>query len=119
LTKPAQSGYITVYNARGSFGEAVLGQSFGVGPCFFLLLPVKTKVYVDGFNLYFGALKGTSYKWLNIVEAVRNHIKSHHVIVGTKYFTAKLNPRPHDPHQPLRQATYLRALRTTDALSVP
>jgi hypothetical protein len=23
-------------------------------------------VYVDGFNLYYGALKGTKYKWLDL-----------------------------------------------------
>ena len=25
-----------------------------------------TNVYVDGFNLYYGALKGTPYKWLDL-----------------------------------------------------
>ncbi len=29
---------------------------------------MQTRVYVDGFNLYSGALKGTPYKWLNPVE---------------------------------------------------
>ncbi len=73
---------------------------------------MKTHVYIDGFNLYFGTLKNSSCKWLNIVEAVRRHLKSHHIIDRTKYFTAKLSPRPNDPNQPLRQETYLRALRT-------
>ena len=73
---------------------------------------MKTMVYIDGFNLYFGAVKGTGHKWLNLVEAVQRHLSPKNVIVGTKYFTAKLNPRPHDPDQPLRQDTYLRALRT-------
>lgn len=73
---------------------------------------MKTRIYIDGFNLYFGVLKGTQNKWLNPVEAVRRHLNPHHVIAGTKYFTAKLNPRPQDPDQPLRQETYLRALRT-------
>lgn len=27
---------------------------------------VRTNVYVDGFNLYYGAVKGTPYKWLDI-----------------------------------------------------
>ena len=27
---------------------------------------MNTYVYVDGFNLYYGAVKGTPYKWLNI-----------------------------------------------------
>jgi len=25
-----------------------------------------TNVYVDGFNLYYGCLKGTPYKWLDL-----------------------------------------------------
>ncbi len=26
---------------------------------------LRTAVYVDGFNLYYGCLKGTPHKWLN------------------------------------------------------
>jgi hypothetical protein len=26
---------------------------------------VKTNVYIDGFNLYYGAVKGTPHKWLD------------------------------------------------------
>jgi hypothetical protein len=29
-------------------------------------MPIRTFVYVDGFNLYYGAVKGTPYKWLDI-----------------------------------------------------
>lgn len=28
---------------------------------------LRTRVYVDGFNLYYGCLKGTPWKWLNLV----------------------------------------------------
>lgn len=31
----------------------------------------KTYVYVDGFNLYYRALKGTPHKWLDILALVR------------------------------------------------
>lgn len=27
---------------------------------------MRAYVYVDGFNLYYRALRGTTYKWLNI-----------------------------------------------------
>ena len=27
---------------------------------------MRTNVYVDGFNLYYGAVKGTPYKWLDL-----------------------------------------------------
>ena len=27
--------------------------------------PMRTRVYVDGLNLYYGALKDTAFKWLD------------------------------------------------------
>ena len=29
---------------------------------------MSARVYVDGFNLYYGALRGTPFKWLNLVK---------------------------------------------------
>ena len=29
---------------------------------------MDTIVYIDGFNLYYRALKGTPYKWLNLLR---------------------------------------------------
>lgn len=29
--------------------------------------PPRIRVYVDGFNLYYGCLQGTPYRWLNVV----------------------------------------------------
>ena len=43
------------------------GPSFGVALAFFWKRCMRTRVYVDGFNLYYGALKGTSFKWLNLL----------------------------------------------------
>ena len=31
--------------------------------------PMRTRVYVDGFNLYYGALKDTAFKWLDPVTS--------------------------------------------------
>ena len=33
--------------------------------------PPSTHVYIDGFNLYYGALKGTPYKWLDLEALCR------------------------------------------------
>jgi uncharacterized LabA/DUF88 family protein len=71
----------------------------------------RSIVYVDGFNLYYGALKGTAYKWLDPVHLAKLLFR-HHDIQRVKYFTALVAARPHDPNQPQRQQTYLRALRT-------
>jgi hypothetical protein len=76
----------------------------------------KTNVYVDGFNLYYGAIKGTPYGWLNIARLCEMLLPRDQ-IQRIKYFTALVNPRPHDPDQRLRQETYLRALATLPNLS--
>lgn len=78
---------------------------------------MKTIVYVDGFNLYYGSLKGTSYKWLDLQKLCRLLLPQNQVI-GLKYFTAKVSARPHDPDQPTRQQTYLRALQTIPQLEI-
>ena len=72
---------------------------------------MDTFVYVDGFNLYYGAVKGTPYKWLNIRQ-LSEVLLPKHKIVRVKYFTARVSARPGDPDQPVRQQTFLRALAT-------
>lgn len=72
----------------------------------------RTYVYVDAFNLYYGALKGTPYKWLDLPKLCALLLPQNDV-VSVKYFTALVNARPHDPNQPLRQQLYLRALRAS------
>lgn len=72
----------------------------------------KTNVYVDGFNLYYGAVKGTPYKWLDIRKMCelafpRNQIEEVH------YCTAIVKDAPWDAQQSLRQLTFIRALETT------
>lgn len=79
---------------------------------------MRTLVYVDAFNLYFGSLKGGPHKWLNIVALCAKQLKPHHQIVGLKYFTAKVQPRPNDPGQPQRQEAYLRALSTVPGTEI-
>ena len=76
---------------------------------------MRTIVYVDGFNLYYGALKGTPYRWLDILAMARKILSPKNKIVGMKYFTARVLPRPDNPGQPLRQEIYLRALRSLGA----
>ncbi|MCL5998516.1 MAG: hypothetical protein M1546_21045 [Chloroflexi bacterium] len=76
-----------------------------------------TNVYVDGFNLYYGAVKGTPYKWLNLAELCRIMLPQNQII-SIKYFTARVEPRPHDPGQATRQQTFLRALRTIPNLTI-
>lgn len=78
---------------------------------------MRTNVYVDGFNLYYGATKNTPYKWLDLSKLC-SLLLPNDQIKEIKYFTALLKGRPHDPDQPIRQQAYLRALETIPNLSV-
>jgi len=78
---------------------------------------MKTFIYIDAFNLYFGAVRGTPFKWLNLDQLCRI-VLPRNDIEQIKYFTARVNARPSDPDQPTRQATYLRALATIPHLTV-
>jgi uncharacterized LabA/DUF88 family protein len=78
---------------------------------------MNTIVYVDGFNLYYGAVKGTTYKWLNIYKLCKMLLPKNQ-ITKIKYFTALVTARPKDMDQPNRQQIYLRALRTIPILEI-
>jgi uncharacterized LabA/DUF88 family protein len=78
---------------------------------------MKTIVYIDGFNLYYGAVKRTPYKWLNVMELC-SYLLPKNQIIQIKYFTALVSARPHDPDQPNRQQLFLRALRTLPNLEI-
>ena len=70
---------------------------------------MRTSVYIDGFNLYYRALKGSPYKWLDLKAFVSNLLQPHNIITEIKYFTAIVSGRI-DTTQPIRQKTYIRAL---------
>lgn len=78
---------------------------------------MKTSVYIDGFNLFFGALRKTPYRWLNLAALCQLMLPRHR-IDHIWYFTARVKPRPQDPQQPMRQQMYLRALATLPNLTV-
>jgi hypothetical protein len=80
-------------------------------------MPAKTYVYVDGFNLYYGAVKETPYRWLNIRHLCGLLLPGYSVI-RVKYFTARVSARKDDTEKPTRQQIYLRALRTLPDLEI-
>jgi len=82
-------------------------------------MPRNTIVYVDGFNLYYGLVKGTPYKWLDLEALCRRVLPlEHHRVIKIKYFTALVTPRPDDPQTAIRQQLYLRALRTSPIIEI-
>lgn len=77
----------------------------------------RVMIYVDGLNLYYRALKGTGYKWLNIAALIQPLLQEGCEISGIKYFTARVTGRQ-DPDEPRRQQLYLNALSTLPNLSI-
>ncbi len=78
---------------------------------------MTTIVYIDGFNFYYGAVKGTKNKWLDL-EALCRRLLPNDQIVKIRYFTARISARPDDPQQAVRQETYLRALETLPLVEI-
>ncbi|OGG95324.1 MAG: hypothetical protein A2527_07315 [Candidatus Lambdaproteobacteria bacterium RIFOXYD2_FULL_50_16] len=76
-------------------------------------MAIDTIAYVDGFNLYFGALKDTPYKWLDLHQAISSRLGPDFNLIGLKYFTAMVIPTTNNPKVLERQNTYLRALSAT------
>jgi uncharacterized LabA/DUF88 family protein len=72
----------------------------------------RTIIYIDGFNLYYGAVKGTAHKWLNL-QRYFEMIRQNDDLVAIKYFTALITG-PTRPNQDI----YMRALATLPLVSV-
>ena len=78
----------------------------------------KTIIYVDGYNLYYGLLKGTADKWLDLSLFARRLLPAEHEIVAVKYFTSCTLTYPHDESAIERQNIYLQAIRTLPNVKV-
>ena len=80
---------------------------------------MPTNVYIDGFNLYYGALRRRwpELKWLDIGRFCTALLPGQQ-INRIRYFTARVIPSPADPQARARQDTYLRALRTLPHISI-
>ncbi len=77
-----------------------------------------TFVYIDGLNLYYGALRNRpGLKWLNPLAMLERIIPGQR-ITHIRYFSAPVMRNPADPDAPARQAVYFRALRTIPSLSI-
>ena len=71
---------------------------------------MRTYIYIDGFNFYYGAVKDTPYKWLDFKRLFEKLLSPKNKIISIKYFTAIVTGKI-DPDQPIRQKTFLRALK--------
>ena len=54
---------------------------------------MRVYVYVDGFNLYYRALKGTAFKWVNLAELPKRVLDPADTVEKVRYFTARVSAR--------------------------
>jgi len=84
---------------------------------------LRSIAYVDGYNLFFGCLRTSPYKWLDIHELLTNLLHaqdpgSH--LVQVKYFTAPIKSAfaRRGEEAANAQAGYLRALKARGGVTV-
>lgn len=78
---------------------------------------MRTIVYVDGFNLYYGAVKNTPYRWLDLLSLFRKVVGQSRQVVAIKHETGKsvgiAVPGPNRPSHALQsKADFTRRIRT-------
>ena len=79
---------------------------------------MKTTIYIDGFNLYYGVVRGTSYKWLDVVSlfsAICQREDLNSDIISVKFFTAPIKAKISTRKQQAEhsQRVYIKALQHT------
>ena len=79
----------------------------------------RTTVYIDGFNFYYGEVRGTPLKWLDPVALFHRVLGPQNQLTKIKYFTARVQPTPSNPAAQSRQDAYLRALEAHCPLLEP
>jgi len=79
---------------------------------------MRVRVYVDGFNLYYRALKRTPYKWLNPLSLAQSLLSPEDTIDKLRYFTARISPRAGNPSAPRDQQLYLSALESIPEIEI-
>jgi uncharacterized LabA/DUF88 family protein len=75
----------------------------------------RTVVYIDGYNLYYGRLRGTPHKWLDVVALFVDILRmqdSSAELITVKYFSAPALAKfaSHGQHSMVAQQSYHRAL---------
>jgi len=72
----------------------------------------RSIVYIDAFNLYYGAIKGTAHKWLDL-EKYFTRLRQDDEVMKIRYFTARVSGPSRS-----RQDAYLRALSTLPLVEI-
>jgi uncharacterized LabA/DUF88 family protein len=74
---------------------------------------IKTVIYIDGYNLYYGLLRRSSLKWLDVVNLFATYVLDKTTeLIEVRYYTAPVLGRmSDDPRSTQRQRQYLQALK--------
>jgi uncharacterized LabA/DUF88 family protein len=79
---------------------------------------MRVIAYIDGFNLYYRALKGNpSLKWLNLTAFTEKFLSQDDTLKRVNYYTACVSGE-RDIDAPRRQNAYFRALKTLPNLTI-
>ncbi|AKK65899.1 hypothetical protein FE36_20055 [Xanthomonas oryzae pv. oryzicola] len=97
-------------------------------------MPLRTRIYIDGFNLYYGCLRKTPYKWLDLRVLFERHVlpsilycpadcaepaKMELDSCAIRYFTAPILGRAAKaPDSVESQAQYHAALDSSDGIFI-
>ncbi|WP_237886179.1 NYN domain-containing protein [Pseudomonas sp. PGPR40] len=80
---------------------------------------MRTAFFVDGYNMFYGLLAGTPYKWLNL-KGLLGHVayieSPQNSLISVDYFTSSVKPELATRGRVSKEAqdTYVRALKTTN-----
>ena len=89
----------------------------------FLMVYPRVYAYIDGFNLFYGALKHPNrkqYRWLNVEKLIHN-IYTPSQKYGLKkinFYTARIVPHSNIDDAPKNQQIYLTALKSIPNLEI-
>jgi len=77
---------------------------------------MDTIIYIDGYNLFYGRLRHTPFKWLDSVKLFQSILKTQAPstqIIKVKYFTSRVKSRfaSHGQESTQAQESYHRALK--------
>lgn len=78
----------------------------------------RTNVYIDGYNLFYGLLKGTVWKWLDLLAFTKALLRDDHEILAVNYFTSRVKHNPAKPQMAIHQQKYLEALSTIPLIRI-
>ena len=79
---------------------------------------MRTIVYIDGFNLFYGLLRNTPWLWLDLEKFVRALLTEKYDIVAIKFFTARIRCDKFMQASPHDQACYLEVLTANPLIQI-